>query len=47
MIIFRPKFEDPDHDHPEFNLVLSKKQNYDTVRSSVYSLYPPVEFVKS
>jgi len=35
MIILRPKFEEPDHDHPEFNLVLSKKQNYDTVSSSV------------
>jgi ubiquitin carboxyl-terminal hydrolase 7 len=29
MIIFRPKFEDPDHDHPEFSLILSKKHNYD------------------
>ncbi|KAF4576508.1 hypothetical protein EYR40_000746 [Pleurotus pulmonarius] len=29
MIIFRPKFDEPDHDHPEFSLVLSKKQNYD------------------
>ena len=32
MIIFRPKFEDPDHDHPEFSLILSKKHNYDIVR---------------
>jgi ubiquitin carboxyl-terminal hydrolase 7 len=31
MIIFRPKFEDPDHDHPEFSLILSKKHNYDMV----------------
>ncbi|KAG6911473.1 hypothetical protein DXG01_014547 [Tephrocybe rancida] len=31
MIIFRPKFEELDHDHPEFNLTLSKKQNYDTM----------------
>lgn len=31
MIIFKPKFEEPDHDHPEFTLVLSKKQNYDIV----------------
>jgi ubiquitin carboxyl-terminal hydrolase 7 len=31
MIIFRPKFEDPDHDHPEFSLILSKKHNYDTM----------------
>lgn len=31
MISFRPKFEDISQDNPEFNLVLSKKQNYDTV----------------
>ncbi|KAG5646658.1 hypothetical protein DXG03_002648 [Asterophora parasitica] len=31
MIQFRPKYEDIDHDHPEFPLVLSKKQNYDTM----------------
>ena len=31
MIIFKPKYEDPDHDRPEFSLILSKKQNYDTV----------------
>jgi ubiquitin carboxyl-terminal hydrolase 7 len=36
MIIFRPKYEEPDHDHPEFNLVLSKKQNYDTVSLSTF-----------
>ncbi|KAI6039589.1 ICP0-binding domain of ubiquitin-specific protease 7-domain-containing protein [Pisolithus marmoratus] len=30
-IIFRPKFEEPDNDHPEFSLVLSKKHNYDTM----------------
>ncbi|KDQ60693.1 hypothetical protein JAAARDRAFT_31668 [Jaapia argillacea MUCL 33604] len=29
MIIFRPKFEEADQEHPEFNLILSKKQNYD------------------
>ncbi|KAH7915018.1 hypothetical protein BJ138DRAFT_1170257 [Hygrophoropsis aurantiaca] len=29
MIIFRPKFDEPDHDHPEFSLILSKKHNYD------------------
>jgi ubiquitin carboxyl-terminal hydrolase 7 len=38
MIVFRPKFEEIDHDHPEFNLVLSKKQNYDTVRADSVSL---------
>jgi len=32
MIVFRPK-SDSDHEAPEFNLVLSKKQTYDTVRA--------------
>ena len=32
MILFRPKFDELDADHPEFSLVLSKKQNYDAVR---------------
>jgi ICP0-binding domain of Ubiquitin-specific protease 7 len=31
MIVFKPKFEEPNHDHPDFNLTLSKKQNYDIV----------------
>lgn len=31
MIVFRPKFEEADPDHPDFSLVLSKKQNYDVV----------------
>jgi len=31
MIIFRPKNEEIDADHPEFSLTLSKKQNYDIV----------------
>jgi ubiquitin carboxyl-terminal hydrolase 7 len=35
LIVFRPKF-DSDHDAPEFNLVLSKKQTYDTVKVSGY-----------
>ena len=34
LIIMRPKFEEPNHDHPEFKLVLSKKQNYDVVRTA-------------
>ena len=34
LITFRPKYEEIDHDHPEFNLILSKKQNYDIVCSS-------------
>ena len=32
MILFRPKFEESDPEHPEFHLTLSKKQNYDIVR---------------
>ncbi len=32
MILFRPKFEEADAEHPEFHLTLSKKQNYDIVR---------------
>ncbi|THU99317.1 cysteine proteinase [Dendrothele bispora CBS 962.96] len=45
MIIFRPKFEEPDHDHPEFNLVLSKKQNYDTMaaRAGEYLRHDPIK----
>ena len=31
MIVFKPKFEEADHDNPEFSLTLSKKQNYDIV----------------
>jgi len=30
-ILFRPKFHEAGADQPEFSLVLSKKQNYDTV----------------
>ena len=33
MVLFRPKYEETDADHPEFHLTLSKKQNYDTVRT--------------
>jgi hypothetical protein len=33
MIIFRPKNEEIDAEHPEFSLTLSKKQNYDAVRA--------------
>jgi ubiquitin carboxyl-terminal hydrolase 7 len=33
MIIFRPKHEEIDTEHPEFSLTLSKKQNYDAVRA--------------
>jgi hypothetical protein len=38
MIIFRPKFEEPDHDHPEFSLILSKKHNYDMVGALFHTL---------
>lgn len=31
MIIFRPKYDEPDDRNPEFDLVLSKKMNYDHV----------------
>ena len=31
MVLFRPKFDEPDAEQPEFSLVLSKKQNYDAV----------------
>lgn len=45
MIIFRPKLEEPDHDHPEFNLVLSKKQNYDTMsaKAGEYLRHDPIK----
>ena len=39
MIIFRPKYEEVDHENPEFNLILSKKQNYDMVSSQATSPY--------
>ncbi|TFK76518.1 cysteine proteinase [Pluteus cervinus] len=35
LIIFRPKNEEPDAEHPEFKLVFSKKQNYDTMSLKV------------
>ncbi|CAL1704393.1 unnamed protein product [Somion occarium] len=35
MIVFRPKFEEADHENPEFSLVLSKKQNYDIMSAKV------------
>lgn len=35
MIIFRPKFDDPDDNNPEFELVLSKKMTYDHVCTTV------------
>ena len=38
MILFKPKFDEADAEHPEFHLTLSKKQNYDIVRG----IRPPV-----
>jgi ubiquitin carboxyl-terminal hydrolase 7 len=38
MIIFRPRYGEPDQTHPEFSLVLSKKQNYDTVRRFIHEI---------
>ncbi|KAI0318629.1 ubiquitin carboxyl-terminal hydrolase 5 [Amylostereum chailletii] len=35
MIIFRPKLEDISPQHPELNVVLSKKQTYDTMAAKV------------
>ena len=37
MIVFRPKLDEVDSEHPEFSLVLSKKQNYDIVRFDLYT----------
>ncbi|PPQ74003.1 hypothetical protein CVT26_006372 [Gymnopilus dilepis] len=44
MIIFKPKFEDADSDG-EFNLVLSKKQNYDimSVKAGEYLRHDPIK----
>jgi ubiquitin carboxyl-terminal hydrolase 7 len=35
MILFRPKFDEPDQNNPDFSLVLSKKQNYDVVSAAL------------
>ncbi|KII89207.1 hypothetical protein PLICRDRAFT_599629 [Plicaturopsis crispa FD-325 SS-3] len=45
MIIFRPKFEEPNHDHPEFSLILSKKQNYDVLsqRAGEFLRHDPIK----
>lgn len=39
MIVFKPKFEEADHENPEFSLTLSKKQNYDAVKLIIDRLY--------
>ncbi|KAF8654190.1 hypothetical protein AX16_003719 [Volvariella volvacea WC 439] len=45
MIIFRPKNEEPDHEHPEFSLVLSKKQTYLTMamKAGEYLRHDPIK----
>ncbi|KAI6044456.1 ICP0-binding domain of ubiquitin-specific protease 7-domain-containing protein [Pisolithus marmoratus] len=45
MIFFRPKFEEPNSDHPKFSLVLSKKYRYDTMcqRASEYLRHDPMK----
>lgn len=45
MIFFRPRYEEPDCDHPEFSLVLSKKHNYDTMsqRAGEYLRHDPIK----
>ncbi|KAF7338349.1 Ubiquitin carboxyl-terminal hydrolase 21 [Mycena venus] len=45
MIVFRPKLEEVDNDHPEFSLVLSKKQNYDIMshKAGEYLRHDPIK----
>lgn len=45
LVVFKPKFEEPNHDHPEFTLTLSKKQNYDTmsVKAGEYLRHDPIK----
>ncbi|KAF8348462.1 ICP0-binding domain of ubiquitin-specific protease 7-domain-containing protein [Amanita rubescens] len=46
LIIFKPKFGEPDHrDRPEFKLILSKKQNYDIMAGKVgeYLRHNPIK----
>ncbi|KAI0763671.1 cysteine proteinase [Irpex lacteus] len=45
MVVFRPKFEEPNHENPDFSLVLSKKQNYDTMSIKVgeYLKHDPIK----
>ena len=38
MIIFRPKYDEPDDMNPEFDLVLSMKMNYDHVSPPSFAL---------
>ncbi|KAJ6618506.1 hypothetical protein B0H10DRAFT_2375371 [Mycena sp. CBHHK59/15] len=45
MIIFRPKLAEVDNDHPEFSLILSKKQNYDIMsqKAGEYPRHDPIK----
>ncbi|KAJ7156042.1 hypothetical protein C8R43DRAFT_421204 [Mycena crocata] len=45
MIVFRPKLDEADQDRPEFSLVLSKKQNYDTMstKAGEYLRHDPIK----
>jgi len=45
MIIFRPKHEEIDTEHPEFSLTLSKKQNYDAMstKAGEYLRHEPIK----
>lgn len=36
MVLFKPKFDDPEVDQPEFSLVLSRKQNYGAVSHGLF-----------
>ena len=42
MILFKPKFDESDAEHPEFHLTLSKKQNYDIVSGYHSQMRKPV-----
>jgi len=36
VVLFKPKFDEPDTDQPEFTLALNKKQNYDAVGDRLF-----------
>ena len=37
LVLFRPKFDDPDVELPEFSLVLNKKQDYNSVGHHLFA----------
>ncbi|TFL07619.1 hypothetical protein BDV98DRAFT_558165 [Pterulicium gracile] len=45
MIIMKPKYEESTHDHPEFTLILSKKQNYDimSTKAAEFLRHDPIK----